>query len=223
VVSLNLRRRHLNESQRAMVAARIANLPAHRPAASPPIGGLIEPPVPRRNRSSYPRRNRHRRGNGEVDGAVGALYFHIMTKRTITLPSFASLLGRAPMPEPRKAAHPKPFPQLQTAQRGRRAANSGSIAGRGSEPTSKPLSPAPMNFGHLRPTPNSDAPTAPTTAPVTARAIVAAARRASAPIEPSPPAKGTLADKILRAGARARRPTGDGEPAAVRIAREASR
>jgi ParB-like chromosome segregation protein Spo0J len=32
VISTNLRRRHLNESQRAMIAKKLANMPAHRPA-----------------------------------------------------------------------------------------------------------------------------------------------------------------------------------------------
>lgn len=43
VVSLNLRRRHLNESQRAMVAAKIANLERGRPNENPPIGGISQP------------------------------------------------------------------------------------------------------------------------------------------------------------------------------------
>ncbi len=49
VVSLNLRRRHLNESQRAMVAAKLANLNQGRPPKNSPIGDIFEakrhPPV----------------------------------------------------------------------------------------------------------------------------------------------------------------------------------
>jgi N6-adenosine-specific RNA methylase IME4/ParB-like chromosome segregation protein Spo0J len=40
VVSLNLRRRHLNESQRAMVAAKLANLQRGRPKENAPIGAF---------------------------------------------------------------------------------------------------------------------------------------------------------------------------------------
>ena len=44
VVSLNLRRRHLSEGQRAWVAAQIANLGKGRPSEeNPPIGGLSQP------------------------------------------------------------------------------------------------------------------------------------------------------------------------------------
>src|SRR2546425_683064 len=40
VVSMNLRRRHLDESQRGMVAARLANLSPGRPEKTPPIDGV---------------------------------------------------------------------------------------------------------------------------------------------------------------------------------------
>lgn len=40
VIALNLARRHLNESQRAMIAARLVNTPAHRPEREP-IGSLM--------------------------------------------------------------------------------------------------------------------------------------------------------------------------------------
>jgi len=40
VISKNIRRRHLNESQRAMVAVKLANLPAHRPAQANKLENL---------------------------------------------------------------------------------------------------------------------------------------------------------------------------------------
>jgi len=43
VVSKNLHRRHLNESQRAVIAARIANIPKGRPSKNTPIGAFSEP------------------------------------------------------------------------------------------------------------------------------------------------------------------------------------
>jgi ParB-like chromosome segregation protein Spo0J len=39
VLSLNLHRRHLSESQRAMIGARIASMRRGRPQTNPPIGG----------------------------------------------------------------------------------------------------------------------------------------------------------------------------------------
>lgn len=44
VLSLNLHRRHLDESQRGMVAARVANMPAHRPLESTSIDVLTTQP-----------------------------------------------------------------------------------------------------------------------------------------------------------------------------------
>ena len=43
VVSHNLHRRHLDETQRGVVGAKIADLPAHRPSGTPPIGGVKTP------------------------------------------------------------------------------------------------------------------------------------------------------------------------------------
>lgn len=43
VVSLNLKRRHLKESQRGMVAARIATLSAHRPSGTASIEAVKQP------------------------------------------------------------------------------------------------------------------------------------------------------------------------------------
>jgi hypothetical protein len=44
VISHNLHRRHLTESQRGLVAAKMADLPAHRPTGSPAIAGLKSQP-----------------------------------------------------------------------------------------------------------------------------------------------------------------------------------
>lgn len=43
VVSLNLRRRHLTESQRAMVASRLAKMPIGRPQGNAPIEAITQP------------------------------------------------------------------------------------------------------------------------------------------------------------------------------------
>jgi len=45
VVSHNMHRRHLTESQRAMVAAKLANLGNGRPKETPPIGGVSPTPI----------------------------------------------------------------------------------------------------------------------------------------------------------------------------------
>lgn len=43
VLSANLHRRHLTDDQRAVVAARIANMPRGRPSNNPPSGGFSQP------------------------------------------------------------------------------------------------------------------------------------------------------------------------------------
>lgn len=43
IISMNLKRRHLNESQRAMIAARIANMSKGRPTKNAPIGAISQP------------------------------------------------------------------------------------------------------------------------------------------------------------------------------------
>src|SRR5262249_37177203 len=42
VISMNVRRRHLDESQRAMIAARLANMPQGRPEKTPSIEGVSQ-------------------------------------------------------------------------------------------------------------------------------------------------------------------------------------
>jgi len=44
VISMNLKRRHLNESQRALIAAKMATMPAHRPDKSANLPTLINQP-----------------------------------------------------------------------------------------------------------------------------------------------------------------------------------
>jgi 16S rRNA G966 N2-methylase RsmD len=52
VLSANLERRHLNESQRAMIAAKLATLPPHRPLGSASIEALSQPEAAQRLRVS---------------------------------------------------------------------------------------------------------------------------------------------------------------------------
>ena len=47
-LSRNLKRRHLTESQRAMVAARLANLDRGKPVLNGPIGPLTQPEAAKR-------------------------------------------------------------------------------------------------------------------------------------------------------------------------------